>query len=133
MAKIGSFGDIVFEVSDKTVKTFDGMSWKVSASYATHDRHLREDLLEFLGPEPGSVSFDMNFSALLGATPLVEIERLQKMAREGITGRLVIGGKVYGTYMWVITDVSTNLDKFDNAGGLWAASVKVTLKEYAKR
>lgn len=51
MGKIGSFGNLAFSVSDKTVKTFDGMSWKVSAKYATHDRHLKEDLLEFLGPE----------------------------------------------------------------------------------
>ena len=62
MGKIGSFGNLAFSVSDKTVKTFDGMSWKVSAKYATHDRHLKEDLLEFLGPEPGSISFSMKFS-----------------------------------------------------------------------
>ena len=77
MGKIGSFGNLAFSVSDKTVKTFDGMSWKVSAKYATHDRHLKEDLLEFLGPEPGSISFSMKFSVFLGTNPLKEVKKLQ--------------------------------------------------------
>ena len=46
MAKIGSFGDLVFSVSENTVKTFDGMNWDFSADYATHDRHIKADLLE---------------------------------------------------------------------------------------
>ena len=133
MGKIGSFGNLAFSVSDKTVKTFDGMSWKVSAKYATHDRHLKEDLLEFLGPEPGSMSFSMKFSVFLGTNPLKEVKKLQTMVRNGQAERLVLGGQVYGTYKWVCTDVSTDLEIFDNKGNCWAAKVKVTLKEYPKR
>ena len=48
MAKIGSFGKLAFSVSEKTVRTFDEISWKVSAKYATHDRHIKRDVLEFL-------------------------------------------------------------------------------------
>ena len=51
MAKIGSFGKLAFSVSEKTVRTFDEISWKVSAKYATHDRHIKRDVLEFLGPD----------------------------------------------------------------------------------
>ena len=48
MAKIGSLGSLVFSVSENTVRTFDELSWKVSAKYATHDRHIKRDVLEFL-------------------------------------------------------------------------------------
>ena len=41
MAKIGSLGSLVFSVSENTVRTFDELSWKVSAKYATHDRHIK--------------------------------------------------------------------------------------------
>ena len=75
MAKIGSLGSLVFSVSENTVRTFDELSWKVSAKYATHDRHIKRDVLEFLGPEPGTISFKMAFSVFHGTNPLKEIEQ----------------------------------------------------------
>ena len=133
MAKIGSFGSLVFSVSDNTVKTFDQIAWKNSAKYATHDRHIKADLLEFLGPEPGTISFKMVFSVMHGNNPLKEVKKINKMVNKGITARLVLGGKKYGSYKWVITSVSSTLEKFDNKGNCWAATAKVTMKEYPKR
>lgn len=133
MAKIGSFGALVFSVSENTVRTFDQISWKVSAKYATHDRHMKMDVLEFLGPEPGSISFTMAFSVFHGTNPLSEITELNDMANAGITGRLVIGGRVYGSYKWVISAVSSELKRYDSKGNCWAATAQVTLKEYPKR
>lgn len=133
MAKIGSFGTLVFSVSEKTVRTFDEIAWKLSANYATHDRHIKADLLEFLGPEPGTIGFKIAFSVFHGTNPLKEVKKINKMVNEGTTGRLVIGGKVYGSYKWVITSVSHTMQKYDNKGNCWVAVVDVSLKEYAKR
>ena len=133
MARIGSFGDLTFKVSDKSVRTFDGMSWDFSAKYATHDRHIRADLLEYMGPEIETISFSMVFSVFLGVTPLKQIKKLRKMIRKGYAERLVIGGKVYGNYKWVMEKGTVELQKFDKNGNLWAAKVNVTLKEYPKR
>ena len=133
MAKIGSFGDLVFKVSDKTVKTFDEMNWEFSSKYETHDRHIKADLLEFLGPEIETISFSITFSVLLGVNPYKELKKLRKMVRKGNAERLVLGGKVYGEYKWVMQAGSTELSRFDGKGNLWAAKVKVTLKEYPKR
>ena len=133
MAKIGSFGSLVFSVSEKTMKTFDKISWKTSAKYATHDRHIKADLQEFLGPEPGSISFTMAFSALHGTNPLSEIKKLNKMVKKGTVERLVLGGKVYGSHKWVIASVSSELQRYDNKGHCWAATAQVSLKEYPKR
>lgn len=133
MAKVGSFGDLVFSVSANTVRTFDSMSWDFSAKYTTHDRHIKADLLEYMGPEVDGISFSMFFSVFLGVNPMKEINKLRAMVREGRAERLVIGGKVYGSYKWVMQKGSVDLKRFDGKGNLWAAKVKVTLKEYPKR
>lgn len=133
MAKIGTFGSLAFSVSSKTVKTFDKISLKASAKYATHDRHIKRDLLEYLGPEPKTVDFQMAFSVFHGTNPLREVEKLNKMCETGVAERLVIGGKKYGSYKWVITSVSSELTRYDNKGNAWAAVAKVTMKEYPKR
>ena len=124
---------MVFSVSENTVKTFDELSWKTSAKYATHDRHIKKDLLEFLGPEGASISFKMAFSVMYGTNPLREVERVNRLVNQGITDRLVIGGRVIGDYKWVIQSASNTLKRFDNKGNCWAAVVSVTMKEYPKR
>ena len=133
MAKIGSLGNLVFSVSENTVRTFDELSWKVSSKYATHDRHIKRDVLEFLGPEPDAISFKMAFSVFHGVNPLNEVKKLNKMCHNGEISTLVLGGRKYGYYKWVITGISNTLSKYDNAGNCWAATADVTLKEYPKR
>lgn len=133
MATIGAFAGVTFSVSDKTVKTFNNMKWQVSGKYAEHDRHLKRDLLEFLGPELETISFEMRLSVFLGVTPLTEIIKLRSIVQTGKTDRLVIGGKVYGSYKWAMTEMSVNLERFDNKGNLLVAVVDVTMKEYPKR
>ncbi|MBQ7816359.1 MAG: phage tail protein, partial [Oscillospiraceae bacterium] len=110
MATIGTFAGVTFSVSDKTVKTFNNMKWQVSGKYAEHDRHLKRDLLEFLGPELETISFEMRLSVFLGVTPLTEIIKLRSIIQTGKTDRLVIGGKVYGSYKWALTEMSVNLE-----------------------
>lgn len=133
MAKIGTFGGLSFAVSSNKVSTFDDLKWDTSAAYATHDRHLQPDLLEFLGPDPEQITFKMKFSVFLGVNPSKSVNDLRRMVREGTAERLVIGGRVYGDYKWAITKVSSAMKTFDNRGNCWAAEVTVTLKEYGRR
>jgi hypothetical protein len=133
VAKIGTFGGLSFAVSSNKVSTFDDLKWDTSAAYATHDRHLQPDLLEFLGPDPEQITFKMKFSVFLGVNPLKSVNDLRRMVREGTAERLVIGGRVYGDYKWAITKVSSAMKTFDNRGNCWAAEVTVTLKEYGRR
>lgn len=133
MAKIGTFGGLSFAVSSNKVSTFDDLKWDTSAAYATHDRHLQPDLLEFLGPDPEQITFKMKFSVFLRVNPLKSVNDLRRMVREGTAERLVIGGRVYGDYKWAITKVSSAMKTFDNRGNCWAAEVTVTLKEYGRR
>lgn len=133
MAIIGTWGDIVFSVSKDAVKTFDDMKWDVGAKYEAHDRHLKEPLAEFTGPEAEDIGFTMYFSVFTGVNPIKEIAALLTATRQGKVNRLVIGTKAYGTYKWAITKVSNELKRFDNQGNLLAASVSVSMQSYAKR
>lgn len=134
MAVIGTLGtDIVFSVSRKQVKTFDGLTWDSSVRYAEHDRHLKDTLLEYTGLEADTISFSVLFSIFLGVDPMQEIIKLLTAEREGRVMRLVIGSKAYGKNKWVITKTSKNLQRFDNRGNLLAAKVEISLKAYAGR
>lgn len=133
MAVIGTWGNVVFAVSRKEIKTFEGLKWDSGASYATHDRHLKEPLLEFTGTEVESMTFSMFFSAFLGVNPMTEVAKLLSAMRKGEVNRLVIGTKAYGTNKWVITKLSNSLERYDNRGNLLVAKVSVTMNSYASR
>lgn len=133
MALIGCWGDITFAVSRKEVKTFTGLKWDSGAKYSTHDRHLKEPLLEYTGREVESMSFSMFFSVFLGVNPISEVAKLLQAMRRGEVHPLIIGPKAYGTNKWVITKVSTSLDRYDNRGNLLVSKVSVTMKSYSSR
>ena len=133
MAVIGTWGDITFAVSRNQMKTFDGLKWDSGAKYSTHDRHLKEPLLEFTGTDVESMTFTMFFSAFLGVNPIAEVSKLLKAMRRGEVHRLVIGPKAYGTNKWVITKLSNSLPRYDNRGNLLVAKVSVTMKSYSGR
>lgn len=133
MAIIGTWGNIVFAVSRKEIKTFSELKWDSGAKYATHDRHLKAPLLEFSGTEVESMTFSMFFSAFLGVNPMTEVAKLLSAMRKGEVNRLVIGTKAYGTNKWVITKLSNSLERYDNRGNLLATKVSVTMNSYASR
>ena len=133
MAVIGTWGDITFAVSRNQIKTFDGLKWDSGAKYSTHDRHLKEPLLEFTGTDVESMTFTMFFSAFLGVNPIAEFSKMLKAMRRGEVHRLVIGPKAYGTNKWVITKLSNSLNRYDNRGNLLVAKVSVTMKSYSGR
>ena len=133
MAVIGTWGDITFAVSRNQIKTFDGLKWDSGAKYSTHDRHLKEPLLEFTGTDVESMTFTMFFSAFLGVNPIAEVSKMLKAMRRGEVHRLVIGPKAYGTNKWVITKLSNSLPRYDNRGNLLVAKVSVTMKSYSGR
>ncbi|MCL2693955.1 MAG: phage tail protein [Oscillospiraceae bacterium] len=133
MATIGTLGDIVFSVSRNTVRTFDGMRWESSAQYATHNRHLKDVLLEYTGTDADRITFNMYLSAFDGVNPSNELEKLVNAEREGRTMRLIIGNKPYGKHRWVIQRTTKPLERFDNKGILLVARVTVSLLAYSRR
>lgn len=133
MAVVGSWGDLVFSVDDKKIHTFDSLKWDCGARFATHNRHLKEPLLEYLSPDSETINFTMRLSVYLGINPMTELAKLLRASREGRVNRLAIGDVGYGTYKWALTKISNTMKTYDNTGNLLFATVDVTMQSYAKR
>ena len=133
MATVGTLGNIVFSVSSNRVNTFDGLSWDSAAQYATHNRHLQEPLIEFVGVDSDKISLSMYFSVFLGVDPVREINRLLHAERSGQVMRLIIGGRAYGRHRWVIEKSRRDFEHFDGRGRLIVARYNISLLAYARR
>ena len=132
MAQIGALGDIVFSVSQNTVKTFDGLKIDSKANYAKHTRHNKKPLLEYQYSDTDTASLEIYLSAFLGVNPFFMLRKIDKYLQQGKILPLVIGGKRYGT-KWVITSHSKNYQKFDNKGNLLIAKSTISIEEYPER
>lgn len=131
--KIGTFGDLAFTVSQKTINTFENMSWNKTSNIAVHDRMTRQDLTEFLGMEPDTIEFEITFSVFLGVNPSKSMKVLHEMQEKGTAAVLTLGGKAYGHYKWVIQNNAMVLKRFDNTGKLLEFISKIKIMEYPKR
>ena len=130
MAIIGCLGDVVFTVSEATVRTLDNMTWSGSARYAVHQRHLGTALTEFTGLDPQKITFDMILTTELGVDPLSEAQHIDALMSIGSVLPLVIGTRWYGRGCWTITNVSMKEQAFSTGGDVSAATVSVSLQEY---
>lgn len=128
----GCLGDIVFQVSEQTVRTISGMKWSGSARYSTHQRHNGNALTEFTGIDPDRMSFDIILAAHLGVKPRDEAAKLFAYERSGKTLPLVIGDTAYGKYRWTILSHEMKAELHDRQGTVTMATLSVELQEYLK-
>lgn len=131
MATIGTLGDIVFSVSPKVIRTFNELKKSVSPKFSSHNRHLKETLLEFTGTDPDKISFSMTLSVFLGVDPQTEAAKLESAARTGRIMRLILGRQSYGK--WVITSLSNSYERIDNKGNVLIIKTDISLTAYAGR
>lgn len=127
---IGALGDVIFQVSDDTVRTLSNLTWGGSADYATHKRHGYHAMTEYTGMGTDTISFEMVLSAYLGVNPHTVLGQLFAYERNGTALSFVLGNKAYGKYRWVITKLSMKSQYFDGNGDLTQCKVTVNLQEY---
>lgn len=130
MAVIGCLGDIVFTVSEATVRTLDNLVWSGSARYAVHERHLTHALTEFTGLDPDAITFDITLSSDLGVDPMEEVVKIWNIERSGKAVPLTIGTHGYGKYRWTITKHEMKMKAHYRNGDIHTATVSVSLLEY---
>lgn len=129
---VGGLGEIVFQVSHKTVETLNNFKWSGSARWAIHQRHATHALTEYTGMDPDKITFDIYLSAFLGVSPIDELAKLWKYEREGTPVGLAIGSHGYGKYRWVVQNHSTSAETYDRDGNISSCTVSVELLEYLK-
>ena len=83
MAQIGTLGDIVFSVSQNTVKTFSDLQIQSQVNYAKHTRHNKKPLLEFQNRDTDTASFSVYLSAFLGVNPMKQQKKLDDYMNSG--------------------------------------------------
>ncbi len=132
MAVVGCLGDIIFTVSDRTVKTISNWKWSGSSRYAAHQRHGIDTLTEYTGTDPDKMTFDIVLMAEFGARPLREIKKLRQYTREGTPQPLTVGGYGYGKYRWNIVSYDVEIRRTTRGGEILEAAVSLTLQEYLK-
>lgn len=130
MATIGSFGDVIFEVSTNKLLTFNDLEKKSSAKWNEHDIQGNKAKLEFNGPGLIDISYRLLLRAEHGINPLKEIAKLEGMQNKGEAHHFILGQKPIAPNKFVIADVSSGLRNIDPNGNVFSAEVTVSLKEY---
>lgn len=105
--KIGSYGGVVFQVTDKVAETFRDMQFSSAANYAEHAVHGGDAVREFTGFPNDRISFSIILSAFQGVNPDREINNLLKMMKSKKSYVLVIGQRIYGD--WTLEALSNDI------------------------
>lgn len=119
--------DVVFQVSDEQIETFNNMKVKKQASYSTHNIHGHKAVPEMTGMDADQITFDMLLSAYLGVNPKTELDKLEAFMQEGTICNLVLGEQLFGT--WVIKSIPYNVEYVYKEGDITQAKVTVTILE----
>lgn len=129
---VGSLGNIVFTVSSNKIETLTNFKQSGSAAYSEHQRHAGNSLVEFVGRNADTISFEIVLSSELGVNVQTEIDKIAAAEKNGEILKLVIGKKIYGRYRWVIKSHTVNIKHFDKNNEPLLANVNVNLTEYLK-
>lgn len=132
MAIVGSFGNVIFEVSTDKTLTLNDLEKKSSAKWSEHDIQGNKAKLEFNGPGLIDISYTLLLRAEQGINPVKEIAKLEQMQNKGEAHHFILGQKPIALNKFVLTDVSSGLRNIDQYGNVFSAEVTVSLKEYVE-
>ena len=127
---IGTLGPIVFEVSDKKVLTFKGMTRDVSGRWTEHEVMGVKPKPEFLGPGNQKITLPITLSANLGVKPRKMLELVERMVESGDAEYLIIKCRPVGRHPFRLTSSSETWGDMYRHGELAKASLTITLEEY---
>ena len=127
---IGSLGEVVFEVSENQILTFDGLTFQRKANYSEHSIHTKKGLLEFTGFSAMTASMNIALNEDLGINPRDELERLTEIFNNHEAVSFILNGNPQGDGLWVIESMSLNYNFISNIGEPKVIEVSLNLKEY---
>lgn len=130
--KIGSLGDIIFEISDDVIQSINHMEYSGSASITTHSLRMRKGVPEFTGTALDQISITVRVALILGADPADMIQKVKTYSENGTVLRLQIGKNKVGDNRWLISKYKITYEDYDSQGELIDASVNLSLVEYPK-
>ena len=129
---IGSLGKVVFETSEKKIRTFFDLKRSASARIGTHDLIGKKPILEFVGPGLEQISMNVRLDVSLGLNPADELKALREMRDKGEIVKFILNGEPVTENYWLIEQISEDHRQIDNKGRLLIADLSITMKEYVK-
>ena len=131
--QIGSFGDVIFEVSSDLILTPERLSRESKARFAEHKVIGRTPILEFLGREIEEIKFTAKFARELGITDLLqEVHKLREKCWNGTAEFFILNNHLYTEHKMVIESLGEEVRRFDGRGAHILTEIDVTLKEYVE-
>jgi phage protein U len=127
---LGTFGDIIFSVSNKTLRTFDEFSHTVTGRWEVHEPIGTNPRPEFIGPGQGEISFKMQLFSSMGIDPRTEMEKVERMVTSGDHAPIIIGGRPVGSGDWYVESRDSDYRTVSGDGKITSAEVALTVKEY---
>ena len=130
---IGSFGDIIFEISDKKVVSLNN---EISRSYKSkvseHNPIYGPGMLRHQGRELIEVSFGISLVSTLlpDSSPVEELDKIKTIWEFGEYGYLTFGGQTFGAFPFLIVDMNEKNSYFNKKTSSFdVINLELTLKE----
>lgn len=127
-AGVGSFGEVVFQVSEDQLALVRGVQRKTAARVEEHQVSGSKPRLEFIAPELDETSFTVFWHRGFGANPRAEIRKLRSLCTQGAAQHLILGGENFGKHL--LTEVSEKWLRSGPGGGPIVAEASLAFKEY---
>lgn len=129
---IGSYGDVIFEASDKRILTYKNFRRDSASRFSDHEVIGQKPTSEYIGPGNDSVSFEVTLNSKLGVDPDELIALFIKYNREGHAYPLVIGPKTLGVDKWRMSSLGESVTTQGPKGEVVSATLEITLIEYVE-
>lgn len=127
---VGTYGDIVFNVSHLQVLTPSNISGSTGADWADHEVLGSKTKSQYLGPQLRSYQMDIRLSSSFGVAPRTALDRLQEMSENGEVHYLIIGLAPLSMNKFAIESISDTWDVVGRMGVLMECKVSLTFREY---
>ena len=127
---VGTYGDIVFNVSHLQVLTPSNISGSTGADWADHEVLGSKTKSQYLGPQLRSYQMDIQLSSSFGVAPRTALDRLQEMSENGEEHYRIIGLAPLSMNKFAIESISDTWDVVGRMGVLMECKVSLTFREY---
>ena len=127
---VGTYGDIVFNVSHLQVLTPSNISGSTGADWADHEVLGSKTKSQYLGPQLRSYQMDIQLSSSFGVAPRTALDRLQEMSENGEVHYLIIGLAPLSMNKFAIESISDTWAVVGRTGVLTECKVTLTFRRY---
>lgn len=131
---VGSFGNVIFEVSDKKVFSLNNqINRTFKSKISEHTAIYGPGMLRHQGRELMEVTFGITLisSLIPDSSPAEELDKIKTMWEFGEYGYLTLGGQTFGAFPFLITDMSEKNSYFNKeTSNFDYINLELTLKEY---